>query len=207
MGRTGWIAMVALWGALMGPSDVAAEASATVTIHVRILDEVGLPANTVQQAQQETSRIFKSAGIALSWLTNEDSPAGTLMIKIVSTPLGSKGKKQNVLGIAPGSRTTRGRIAWLFYPRIADLAEARHVDVSQFLGHVMAHEMGHLLLPFDSHAVIGLMKDSWDAHQTLLASARTLTFEPSQAALIRARLRNSAGAEDKTENGSALASR
>ncbi len=189
MGRTGWIAMVALWGTLMGASDVAAEASGPITIHARILDEVGLPARTVQQAQDETSRIFKSAGIALSWLTDGNSQAGTLTIKIVSTPLGSKGKKQNVLGMAPGSRETRGRVAWLFYPRIADLAEARRIEISRFLGHVMAHEMGHLLLPFGSHAVIGLMKDSWDSHQILLASAGTLTFEPSQAALIRARLR------------------
>jgi len=189
MGRTGWIAAGALLSGLLSPVGVSADASQPLTIHVRILDEVGLPARTVREAQEETSRIFKSAGIVLSWLTDGDSPAGTLTIKIVSTPLESKGKKQNVLGIAPGSRETRGRVAWLFYPRIADLAEARHTEVSRFLGHVMAHEMGHLLLPFGSHAVVGLMKDSWDAHQTLLASAGTLTFEPRQAALIRARLR------------------
>jgi len=50
-----------------------------------------------------------------------------------------------------------GRVAWLYYSRIHDLAQLLHLDVS-LLGHVMAHEMGHLLLPYGAHAAAGLMK-------------------------------------------------
>jgi hypothetical protein len=52
----------------------------------------------------------------------------------------------------------------------------------------MAHEMGHLLLPYGSHAATGLMKAGWDNRQALLAATGSLTFEPSQTAQIRARL-------------------
>jgi hypothetical protein len=53
--------------------------------------------------------------------------------------------------------------------------------------------MGHLLLPYGSHAVSGLMKERWDHQQALLAATGSLTFEPSQATLIRARVREFTG--------------
>ena len=81
-----------------------------------------------------------------------------------------------------------GRVAWLYYSRIHDLAQLLHLDVS-LLGHVMAHEMGHLLLPYGAHAATGLMKAGWDTRQAFLAASGALTFDPSQAALIRTRLR------------------
>ena len=50
------------------------------------------------------------------------------------------------------------------------------------------HEMGHLRLPYGSHAASGIMKAGCDTQQARLASTHSLTFEPRQAALIRARL-------------------
>jgi hypothetical protein len=79
-------------------------------------------------------------------------------------------------------------VAWLLYGRIHNLGQLIQLEVSQLLGHVMAHEIGHLLLPYGSHAASGIMKAGWDTQQTRLASTHSLTFEPSQAALIRARL-------------------
>ena len=94
------------------------------------------------------------------------------------------------MGIAARSKEARGRVATLFYDRIDDFGRLFRLEVSQMLGHVMAHEMGHLLLPHGSHAAAGLMKAGWDKQQALLAEMGSLTFEDSQATLIRARLRN-----------------
>ena len=165
----------------------AAETSDPLTIHV-VLDEVGVPANTVRQAKEEASRIFRGIGITLAWLPAAEPLAGSLIVKIAGTPHGRKGRNRNALGIAVGSKEARGRIAWLFYHRISNLGQAFGLEVSQLLGHIMAHEMGHLLLPDGSHAVAGLMKGDWDTQQALLASMSSLTFESAQAALIRARL-------------------
>ncbi len=193
MGRTGWIAGALLFGVLTGSADVAAGTSEQLTIHVLVLDEVGIPASTLHYAQDEASRLFERAGITLSWLPAQAPPPDSmvikLVVKIVANSIGDKAKNRNVLGIAPGSKEVRGKVAWLFYPRIDDLGQTLNLEVSQLLGHVMAHEMGHLLLPYGGHAVTGLMKAGWDTKQALLASTGSLTFEPSQAALIRARLR------------------
>ena len=189
MGRTGWIAGAVLFGLLTGCAEAASETSDPLIIRVLVLDEVGVTANIVHQAKEEASRIFAGIGITLAWLPAGEPPAGSLIVKIAAAPHRQKGKNRNVLGIAAGSKQAPGRIAYLFYHRINDLGEAFGLEVSQMLGHIMAHEMGHLLLPHGSHAVAGLMKGGWDTQQALLASTKGLTFEPSQAALIRARLR------------------
>jgi hypothetical protein len=79
-------------------------------------------------------------------------------------------------------------LAWLFYRRIEMLAGFYNVEVAMILGPLMAHEMGHLLLPYRSHTASGLMKGGWDSQQTRLATTGGMTFEESQAGLIRARV-------------------
>ena len=66
------------------------------------------------------------------------------------------------------------------------------IDASQMLGHVMAHELGHLLLPHGAHSLAGLMRRDGIAAQVEPATAGLLTFAPAEAALIRERLYASA---------------
>lgn len=187
MGRTSWIAGVALLGMLTG-AEAATETSDALTLRVMVIDEVGIAASAVRRAQDEASRIFKGLGIALVWLRAEEPLAGSLIVKIVGAPLGQKSMNPTVLGIAARSKEGRGGIAWLYHRRIDELAQALSLDVSQMLGHVMAHEMGHLLLPYGSHSMAGLMKGGWDTRQAVLASMGALTFDANQAAVVRARL-------------------
>jgi hypothetical protein len=60
------------------------------------------------------------------------------------------------------------------------------------LGHVMAHELGHLLLPHGAHSVVGVMRPAWDRAQAKGALEGTMTFTPDQAELIRTLLSASA---------------
>jgi predicted SprT family Zn-dependent metalloprotease len=56
---------------------------------------------------------------------------------------------------------------------------------SRILGHVMAHEMGHLLLPANSHSQSGVMHADWDSEQLLRMVKGLLQFTPEQGELIR----------------------
>jgi hypothetical protein len=92
-----------------------------------------------------------------------------------------------MLGVAPGTKEVRGINVWIFYPRIKAYSPDLGMLVSQLLGHVMAHEMGHLLLPYGAHSVAGLMRPEWDRSQVQAANRGLLTFLPDQAGLIRER--------------------
>ena len=53
------------------------------------------------------------------------------------------------------------------------------------LGQVIAHEVGHLLLPHNAYSRSGVMRGIWDPQQTRLAVNGLLRLAPGQVELIR----------------------
>ena len=60
-------------------------------------------------------------------------------------------------------------------------------DIQTFLGYVMAHELGHLMLPPHSHASAGIMRENFG-----MSSRAVVSFTEQQAAAIRKRFRDDA---------------
>ena len=98
-----------------------------------------------------------------------------------------------MLGVALRMPEARGINLWVFYPRIRAYSAELGLDRSELLGYVMAHELGHLLLPDGAHSAAGLMRPALDRAQVRAAAEGLLTFTPDQAGLIRARLQNVSG--------------
>ena len=103
------------------------------------------------------------------------------------------------LGFAPTKATgegLRGRLVWVFFDQVETHAERHHVDISRLCGFVMAHEIGHLLLPA-GHSDRGVMQAKWDLRYGLPDH-----FTDAQADAIRARLayaRVTSTADDRSE--------
>ena len=74
-----------------------------------------------------------------------------------------------------------GSNASIFYHRVEELSERRHTSKSLLLGHLIAHEIGHLLLGSNSHSRSGIMHVPWDRGQIERASLGTLLFTRQQA--------------------------
>ena len=77
-------------------------------------------------------------------------------------------------------------------PQVAPLDTSRRLGTDDtdnviVLAHAMAHEIGHLLLPY-GHAATGLMRADWDAKDMRLAVHGRLNFTSEQAELIQTRL-------------------
>jgi hypothetical protein len=64
------------------------------------------------------------------------------------------------------------------------------------LGHVISHEIGHLLLGTNSHSPSGIMRAQWDREQLSLAVAGLLTFTKSQSRRMTDRLPKNASAAE-----------
>ena len=60
------------------------------------------------------------------------------------------------------------------------IARTWDVDIGTLLAHVIAHEIGHLLLPHVPHSATGLMKAEWDKALVREAAAGSLTFTDAQ---------------------------
>ena len=59
----------------------------------------------------------------------------------------------------------------------------------------MAHEIGHLLLPFTGHADSGIMRGEWTPDDLLLTHSILLIFTPQQSKLMRASIFQKLGQE------------
>ena len=74
-----------------------------------------------------------------------------------------------------------------FYDRVKQLSMTVTEPVG--LGHVIAHELGHLLLGAGYHSVAGIMKGSWSSRQVLSAAQGVLQFQPGERLRILGNLR------------------
>jgi hypothetical protein len=50
-----------------------------------------------------------------------------------------------------------------------------------FLGHVIAHEIGHLLLGANSHSPVGIMRPQWRLADEVWMAKGALVFDTDQA--------------------------
>jgi hypothetical protein len=186
---------------LAGASVVSAEeapgspAGLTVTIHVT--DNANLPPTELADAETYATAVYRAAGLHIVWSSAPWKPemgqsVGPLSIdvRLVIVPRDMAEKKcreeklgDKVLGTAiSGASTARGRIAYVFYHRIARLAALQHTPFGRSLGHVVAHEIGHLLIGVNSHSDEGLMRADWNTRER-----RPQTFTTSQVQQIRRR--------------------
>jgi hypothetical protein len=157
----------------------AAETPEPPTVGLRVINGARVPDDVLEEGLQEVARIFARAGFEVTWT----GPGPKFTVNIVAGVLGYDRAKSNVMGAA--SRTAHGPIAQVFFRQVEDFARIYRVDVSTMLGHVIAHEVGHLLLPRDSHSRTGLMRGVWDDIQIRDAAGGRLTFTDTQAQKIR----------------------
>lgn len=146
----------------------------------------GVPAGVLEQSQDEVTRIFAAAGLAVRW--TETAPRIT--VAIVPQALGFDRAASHVMGVAlPG---VKGSTARVFFKQVQDFARTYHADLGKVLAHVIVHELGHLLLPANAHSPTGVMQANWDNALARNVVKGSLTFTEAQAEKIRA-LRRSPG--------------
>jgi hypothetical protein len=94
------------------------------------------------------------------------------------------------LGFAAVAPVGMGRIAYVIYDRVRSTATDAAMSEVDLLGFVMAHEIGHLLLPGDSHPGTGLMKGRWHVRDFRQLDVLTLAFSEVEATEIRQTIQN-----------------
>ena len=152
----------------------AAEPGQLPAIHLQMDDDAAVPAAILKRSQEEVARIFAHAGLGVEW--TETGPR--FAVQIVPIGLAYRRASSPVMGVALRSPTPA--TARIFFHEVKDFARAWDVDIGTLLAHVIAHEIGHLLLPHVPHSPTGLMKAEWDKALVREAAAGSLTFTDAQ---------------------------
>jgi hypothetical protein len=86
-----------------------------------------------------------------------------------------------------------GRIGYVVYERIRDVATGGTASASDILGLIIAHDIGRLILGAGSGTHDGVMNRQWNRQDLERVNPLALEFTPSEIERLRATLdRNSA---------------
>jgi hypothetical protein len=177
---------------------------------IRVCNLAQVDEAILQQAKQMAERVFLNSGIELRWMDclgrgNDASADGRppaareMVLRIIrQTKQGIDATGQFVAGqaIRPAAEVSGGMIT-IFYERTEMVAEQLRyqypelkVDAARgiVMGHLMAHEIGHLLLPTPAHAAAGIMKAQLDSRDWGQAVRGVLRFTDKESDLIRQEL-------------------
>jgi hypothetical protein len=172
---------------------------------IHLYDQAQVPAGVLHSATVEAARLFRAAGIRISWeqtLVEAPEDRGLDMSARKSVPFWPPDHRSylvarlvrgmpasalpGALGFAlPWARG--GAQVTIFYDRVEALTPSVPTASYIILGHALAHEIGHVLLGSSEHAHDGLMQARWNPASWRLASAGLLAFRPAEATGMRAK--------------------
>jgi hypothetical protein len=192
--------IVTLGLASAGPAASAGQ-DEPLTIALWVRDTAQVPDDVLAQAQAEVTQIYRQAGVEIVWLASvsplDDTDADRepwFTVAILSRRQAERlhpALMRDGVGVALNGPTTRAHMAYVFYHRVERLTGGNGLHLAPLLGIAMAHEIGHLLLPYKVHSPTGLMRRNWTKADLRLAQRSGLFFTAAQSQLI---LRGLAGA-------------
>jgi len=162
---------------------------------VSVYNDAQVPGDTLTRAELQATNTFLRSGLEINWLncTHHDTAAcnevgGPQHLFLRITPKIAASLNDAAFGIAFIGSDQTGRNANVFWRRVKEIQKNTKADASLILGSVMAHEIGHLLLGSNSHALSGIMRARWESDELHRITMGSLLFLPEQGKRMRARL-------------------
>ncbi len=180
-----------LCGGMMG---ARADDQLDSRITILVYDYAGVPADTLLKSEQEASRIFRHSGVVIMWRLcrvpgssvplecPEPSPMTPALRLVPRFQLVGDRVHAEAMGYSTGNFAT---VSVDFAQRLEESGVARFPDI---LGHIMTHEIGHVLSPGGRHSVSGIMRARWSSNEWRLLRQGELNFAPEQSRFLRANL-------------------
>jgi hypothetical protein len=157
---------------------------ATIVLHVD--NFTSLPPETLNEAERVVAAIFAEADVNLVWVEARERRVRRdgerhLRLLLLSRDMAEKKIAADRVGAEVLGQAAKvvGR-AYVFTHRVQDLAQRNALAVGRVLARVIAHEMGHLLLPVHGHSATGIMCENLDLRKKVDAR-----FTPEQSASIQ----------------------
>jgi hypothetical protein len=179
--RSAVVAVMAAVALLGGSQAMAAETTdADLVLHVTTYERI--PDAEMAGAQQAVVQVYGRIGVHIAWAGGVAAEAAADRARhidvIFLTAAMADRKQPNASAFGQASHVT-GR-AYIYPTRVFAHASQTSSDPELVLGLVLAHEIGHVLLPEYSHTPSGLMRAQWQGRLVAIPG-----FLPGQATTIR----------------------
>jgi hypothetical protein len=157
------------------------------TAVVRVDNEAAVSAGELESAEGRAADVFRRIGICVTWVDKEtaireDIRAPYTVVVMVARRW-HDGGQQRLVDDALGLASPVAHRAYVYYDRVVAMQVESRRSIGSTLGDVIAHELGHLLLPPPSHSSTGIMRPDI-SFEPLIE-----TFNGAQARQVRSGLR------------------
>jgi hypothetical protein len=138
-----------------------ADTRPTVVIHIE--EQATIQGLRLAEARRQVTRIFAAQAVRLLWSPGKAATARVAQTGRQVTIVIASGLVAERMLPAQGRRVVLGRAVhsidriYIHYDRVEAVARSQGASTGRFLGEVMAHELGHLLMPGAAHAERGIM--------------------------------------------------
>ena len=192
------------------PQQTGIEQAVPITVVVH--DRANVKPETLAVAKQLANRVLNVAGFAVTWINIQDDlnkdgsgtnseqtgflRSGYLSVVITSTAYPGSGLNEGGFAAVTAGPYRR---AYVFLDRVEAFSEKvtnfrGEKIVGTVLGHVICHELGHLLMPNTPHPLFGIMRGDWDSKQWQEATQGLLLFSRGQAERMKSQIRDQCSA-------------
>jgi hypothetical protein len=135
----------------------------------------------LQSGEQAAAHLFSNIGIQLRWSCDE--PAGNTISIRLAGRVPKHFRKETLAYALPFAR--QGVRITVFYDRLEPIFEEHQGYAGSIFGHVLAHEIAHVLERVDSHSETGIMRRRWDENDFVSMKFNAFRFAPEDAQTIR----------------------
>jgi hypothetical protein len=177
-------------------------------VSVQIHDYVHLKSESLSAAREIVTRAYDNVGVGIRWLGilqgdvngklsvpgGAHVPIAQLTINILTPAMAARGGvPDSVLGfVAVPTEGGMGRIGYVVYERVPQVAAATQSSEAEVLGVIVAHDIRRLILGNDSESNDGVTNDRGDRRDRERADPFALQFTPSEVARLRTTLESEA---------------
>ena len=140
----------------------AQPAGGTRALTLSLDNAADVPDFALSTAKREVSRVYAAVGVPTVWVTYEplaDGDRPMVHVRLMSEDgAARKARLDGVADAVLGQASRPAARVYIFWHRIAARAAQYGFAAGELLGLVLAHEIGHVLLPENSHSAVGIMK-------------------------------------------------
>jgi hypothetical protein len=177
-------------------------------LRVRVYNFAGIPKDALERAKAEAQRVFRTANVETEWVdcpavrghNNQEGASqsryracteplkpGDLFVRLMSRVMESHPAAAHSYGyVMPAASGPSNNHAFILCDRVRERARQHQVSESRLLGHVLAHELSHVLLGDDEHTPRGIMMANWGERELVQIDRGFMTFTPQEGARLRA---------------------
>lgn len=175
----------------------ADEETAGPSVTLRVDDYASVDAGQLARALNAVTQLYATIGVQATWLPPRRlSAQGSDIVRAGEVPdltvivldrdmTARMAPPRHAVGLAAHTGSGQGRIAYVFYERLRTITARCNVSNVTALSLVIAHETGHLLLPYGAHSDVGVMRGHWDFTPSRDLHIQQIGFTPAQGRQIR----------------------